>query len=568
MKLTGAQIVIQAFKDLGVEVVFGYPGGAILYVYDEIYKNPDLKHVLVRHEQGALHMADGYARVTGKPGVCIVTSGPGATNAVTGLATAHMDSIPMVVITGQVPLTMIGNDAFQEADIVGITRSCTKHNYLVKDINHLQKVLKEAFVVATTGRPGPVLVDIPKDIQQHTAEYLPMESVQVRSPKSVVRPDPKQIQKAFDLLLTAKTPLFYVGGGAVISDADSEIHELAHLLNVPVSMTLMGLGAFSGVDKLSLGMLGMHGTYFANMAIDNCDVLFAIGSRFDDRVTGKLSEFSIKSKKIHIDIDPANIGKNVKTEAPIVGDVKTVLQEMLKLAKKLTPEKLEGFKKQIEPWWKQVEEWKEKAPITYTQAMTEQTKPQYVLDQFYKLTKGDAIVTTDVGQHQMWTAQFYQFAKPKRWCTSGGLGTMGFGFPAAIGAQLAYPDSTVICVSGDGSIQMNIQELGTAVEWKLPVIIAILNNGYLGMVRQWQELFYDNRLSQVTFGCMPDFVKLAESYGAQGFCVTSPDQVIPVIEKALATRDRPTIIDFRVALEENVYPMVPAGKGIADIVLS
>ncbi|MBF0493261.1 MAG: biosynthetic-type acetolactate synthase large subunit [Deltaproteobacteria bacterium] len=568
MKLTGAQIVIQAFKDLGVEVVFGYPGGAILYVYDEIYKNPDLKHILVRHEQGAIHMADGYARVTGKPGVCIVTSGPGATNAVTGLATAYMDSIPLVVVTGQVALPMIGNDAFQEADVVGITRSCTKHNYLVKDINQLQKVLKEAFVVATTGRPGPVVVDIPKDIQQHSAEYLPMESVQVRSPKRVTRPDHKQIQKALDLLLTAKSPLLYVGGGAVIADADPEIKELANLLHLPVSMTLMGLGAFPGTDALSLGMLGMHGTYFANMAIHHCDVLFAIGSRFDDRVTGKLSEFSVNSKKIHIDVDPANIGKNVKIEAPILGDVKTVLQEMLKLLRNLPSEKIEKFKKQIETWWKRIQAWKAKAPITYTQSMSEKTKPQYVLDQLYTLTQGDAIVTTDVGQHQMWTAQFYQLAKPKRWCTSGGLGTMGYGFPAAIGAQLAHPEATVICVSGDGSIQMNIQELGTAVEWKLPVIVAILNNGYLGMVRQWQELFYDNRLSQVTFGCMPDFVKLAESYGAQGFCVTEASQVIPVIQKALATRDRPTIIDFKVALEENVYPMVPAGKGVGDIVLA
>jgi len=566
MQLTGAQIVIESMKDLGVDLVFGYPGGAILYVYDEIYKHPEIKHILVRHEQGAVHMADGYARVTGKPGVVIVTSGPGATNTVTGLATAYMDSIPMVVFTGQVSVPMIGNDAFQEADVVGITRSCTKHNYLVKDVKDLQRVIKEAFHVATAGRPGPVVVDIPKDVQQHLAEYVPMSEIKVRSPKGTAIGDPKQIQKGFDLLLSAKSPLFYVGGGAVLSNASKEVFELAHILDVPVAMTLMGLGAFPGVDSLSLGMLGMHGTYYSNMAINHCDVLFAIGSRFDDRVTGKLSEFSVKSKKIHIDIDPGNIGKNVKTEAPIVGDVKTVLKEMIQLAKQ--SKDVEAFKKQIAPWWKQIEEWRVKAPITYQQPMEGEVKPQYVIDQLYQLTKGDAIVTTDVGQHQMWAAQFFKFAKSHYWCTSGGLGTMGFGFPAAIGAQLAFPDATVICVSGDGSIQMNIQELGTAVEWKLPVIVAIMNNNFLGMVRQWQELFYDNRYSQVSFGVQPDFVKLAESYGAQGFRVDKPSEVIPVIQKAIATRDKPTIIDFVVALEENVYPMVPAGKGVGDIVLA
>jgi acetolactate synthase-1/2/3 large subunit len=566
MKLTGAEIVIQSMKDMGVDLVFGYPGGAILFVYDEIYKHPEIRHVLVRHEQGAVHMADGYARVTGKPGVVIVTSGPGATNTVTGLATAYMDSIPLVVFTGQVPTPMIGNDAFQEADVVGITRSCTKHNYLVKDVNQLQRVIKEAFAVATTGRPGPVVVDIPKDVQQQVAEYLPMDQIQVRSLRVMVEGDPEQIKKGFDLLLSARAPLFYVGGGAVLSHASKEVAELAYLMGIPVAMTLMGLGAFPGTDPLSLGMLGMHGTYFSNMAINNCDVLFAIGSRFDDRVTGKLSEFSVNSKKIHIDIDPSNISKNVKTDVPIVGDVKTVLRKMIQLAKEY--KKMDAFKKQIQPWWDQINQWKAKAPITYEQPMEGEVKPQYALDMLYQLTHGNAIVTTDVGQHQMWAAQFFKFAKSHYWCTSGGLGTMGFGFPAAIGAQLAFPEATVICVSGDGSIQMNIQELGTAVEWKLPVIIAIMNNNYLGMVRQWQELFYDNRLSQVTFGVMPDFVKLAESYGAQGFRVEKPKDVIPVIKQALATRDRPTIIDFVVALEENVYPMVPAGKGVGDIVLA
>jgi len=566
MKLTGAEIVIQAMKDLDVDLVFGYPGGAILFVYDEIYKHPEIRHVLVRHEQGAVHMADGYARVTGKPGVVIVTSGPGATNTVTGLATAYMDSIPLVVFTGQVPVPMIGNDAFQEADVVGITRSCTKHNYLVKDVNTLQQVIKEAFSVATTGRPGPVVIDIPKDIQQHTAEYVPMESLKVRPPKVTPQGTHNQIKKGFDLILSSRAPLFYVGGGAVLSQAADEVKELAHLMGVPVAMTLMGLGAFPGTDPLSLGMLGMHGTYFSNMAINNCDVLFAIGSRFDDRVTGKLSEFSVNSKKIHIDIDPSNVGKNVKTDVPIVGDVRHVIKEMIKMAKE--SKGIDAFKKQIKPWWDQIEQWKAKAPITYEQPKEGAVKPQYVLDMLYKMTKGEAIVTTDVGQHQMWAAQFFKFAKSHYWCTSGGLGTMGFGFPAAIGAQLAHPEKTVICVSGDGSIQMNIQELGTAVEWKLPVIVAILNNNFLGMVRQWQELFYDSRLSQVTFGCMPDFVKLAESYGAQGFRVEKPQDVVPVIEKALKTRDKPTIIDFVVALEENVYPMVPAGKGVGDIVLA
>ncbi len=481
MQLNGAQIVIQALKDLGVDLVFGYPGGAILFVYDELFKNPEIRHVLVRHEQGAVHMADGYARVTGKPGVAIVTSGPGATNTVTGLATAWMDSIPMVVISGQVPTPMIGNDAFQEADVVGITRSCTKHNYLVKDIRDLQRVMKEAFVLASTGRPGPVVVDIPKDIQQMTTEYVPMSEVVVRNKGQIPKADPKQIQKAFELLLTAKAPLFYVGGGAVLSNAADEVTELARLVGAPVSMTLMGLGAFSGTDTQSLGMLGMHGTYYANMAINECDVLFAIGSRFDDRVTGKLSEFSVNSKKIHIDVDPGNIGKNVETEAPIVGDVKQVLQEMIVLAKNSS--QLESYKKQIQPWWDKIEKWREKAPITYNQPKTGEIKPQYVIDQLYQLTQGNAIVTTDVGQHQMWAAQFYKFAKTRRWCTSGGLGTMGFGFPAAIGAQMAEPDAQVICFSGDGSIQMNIQEIGTAVEWKLPVIVAILNNKFLGMAR-------------------------------------------------------------------------------------
>ncbi len=566
MKLTGAQIFIQALKDEGVDLIFGYPGGAILHVYDELYKHPEIRHVLVRHEQGAVHAADGYARVTCKPGVALVTSGPGATNTVTGLATAYMDSIPMVVISGQVPLPMIGNDAFQEADIVGITRPCTKHNYLVKDVRDLQRIMKEAFHIARTGRPGPVLVDIPKDLQLHQAEYLPYDQVKVRSPRSTLKGHPGQIKKGWDLIKEAKRPLFYVGGGAVLSQASEELRKLADLTKIPVAMTLMGLGAYSGTDERSLGMLGMHGTYYSNMAINECDVLFSIGARFDDRVTGKLSEFSKGSKKIHIDIDPANVGKSVAVEVPIVGDVKHVLAEMIKMAE-ADPAFLQQYQEQIRSWWDQINQWREKAPMGYQQGPKD-IRAQYVIDMLYQKTKGEAIVTTDVGQHQMWAAQFYHFKEPHRWCTSGGLGTMGFGFPAAIGAQLAYPDKTVICITGDGSIQMNIQELATAVEWKTPVIIAILNNHFLGMVRQWQELFYENRYSEVDLNVQPDFVKLAEAYGAVGLRATVKEEVIPVIEQALKVRDRPVVIDFVTTLEDNVYPMVPAGGAVSDIVLA
>ena len=566
MKLSGAQIFIQALKDEGVDLIFGYPGGAILHVYDELYKHPEIRHMLVRHEQGAVHAADGYARVTGKPGVALVTSGPGATNTVTGLATALMDSIPMVVISGQVPLSMIGNDAFQEADIVGITRPCTKHNYLVKDVRDLQRIMKEAFHIARTGRPGPVLVDIPKDLQLHQAEYLPYDQVKVRSPRTTVQGHIGQIKKGWELLKTAKKPLLYVGGGAVLSQASEELKKFAYLTKIPVAMTLMGLGAFPGTDELSLGMLGMHGTYYSNMSINECDVLFSVGARFDDRVTGKLSEFSKHSKKIHIDIDPANVGKSVAVDVPIVGDVKYVLGEMLKMAE-ADPDFIIKYHEQIRPWWEQITQWREKAPMGYQQGPKE-IRAQYVIDMLYQMTKGDAIVTTDVGQHQMWAAQFYHFKEPHRWCTSGGLGTMGFGFPAAIGAQMAYPDKTVICITGDGSVQMNIQELATAVEWKTPVIIAILNNHFLGMVRQWQELFYDNRYSEVDLKVQPDFVKLAEAYGAVGLRASVKDEVVPVIEQALKVRDRPVVIDFVTTLEDNVYPMVPAGGAVSDIVLA
>ncbi len=567
MKLTGAQIFIQALKDEGVDLIFGYPGGAILHVYDELYKHPEIRHVLVRHEQGAVHMADGYARVTGKAGVALVTSGPGATNTVTGLATALMDSIPLVVISGQVPLSMIGNDAFQEADIVGITRSCTKHNYLVKDVKDLQRIMKEAFHIAVTGRPGPVLVDLPKDLQLHQGEILPYAQVKVRSPRSTLQGHPGQILKGWVLIRQSKMPLFYVGGGTVLSRASAELMELARRTHIPVAMTLMGLGAFPGTDDQSLGMLGMHGTYYSNMAINQCDVLFSIGARFDDRVTGKLSEFSKGSRKIHIDIDPANVGKSVAVEVPIVGDVKHVLQEMIKLAEADEAFLKKDYHRQIQPWWDQINQWRAKAPMGYDQGPKD-IRAQYVIDMLYQMTNGDAIVTTDVGQHQMWAAQFYHFKEPHRWCTSGGLGTMGFGFPAAVGAQLAFPEKKVICITGDGSIQMNIQELATAVEWKTPVIIAIMNNRFLGMVRQWQELFYDNRYSEVNLNVQPDFVKLAESYGAVGLRASVKDEVKPAIAQALKVTDRPVVIDFVTTLEDNVYPMVPAGGSVSDIVLA
>lgn len=566
MKMTGAQILIQGLKDQGVDLIFGYPGGAVLHIYDELFRHSDIHHVLVRHEQAAVHMADGYARVLGRPGVALVTSGPGATNTVTGLATAFMDSIPLVVISGQVPLPMIGNDAFQEADIVGITRPCTKHNYLVKDINDLQRILKEAFYLASSGRPGPVLVDIPKDLQLHEAEYIPHEEVPVRNRRQFFHPHRGQIKKAWDLIKEAKKPLLYVGGGTVLSKASPELTRFAEMTQIPVAMTLMGLGGFSGTHQQSLGMLGMHGSYYANMAITDCDVLISVGARFDDRVTGKLSEFSKHSRKIHIDIDPGNVGKSVAVEVPVVGDVKNVLTDILMMAE-AEKGSVESLKAQIQPWWEQIRQWKEKAPMAYEQGPKD-ISAQYVIDMLYEMTGGDAIVTTDVGQHQMWTAQFYKFKDPNSWCTSGGLGTMGYGFPAAIGAQLARPDKRVICVSGDGSIQMNIQEIATAVEWKTPVIVAIMNNHFLGMVRQWQELFYDNRYSEVEMKVLPDFVKLAESYGAAGFQAKVKDDVKKVIAQALEITDRPIIIDFQTTLEDNVYPMVPAGGAVSDIVLA
>lgn len=564
--MTGAQIFLRTLADLGVEYLFGYPGGVLLYVYDEIYKQNKVKHVLVRHEQGATHMADGYARVTGKPGVVLVTSGPGATNTVTGLATAMMDSVPVVCFTGQVPVHLIGNDAFQEADIVGITRPCTKHNYLVKDVKDLERIIRQAFYIATSGRPGPVLVDIPKDVTLATTEYQGLKGVSMRGYKPETVPPSGPMEKAIELIYASKRPVLYMGGGVVASGAADLVHEFSEKLNLPVGITLMGLGGFPGSHPLSMGMIGMHGGYWANMAMNNADLLIALGPRFDDRVTGDLKKFAVKAKKIHLDIDATSIGKNVAVDVPLVGDAKAVLKELLKIVDR-NPDRALEYRDTLKPWHEQIRKWKEEHPIYYPQDLNGDLRPQYVIQKIYDVTKGDAIITTDVGQHQMWAAQIFPFEKPRRWCTSGGLGTMGYGFPAAIGAQMAYPKDTVFCISGDGSIQMNIQELATAVQYRLPVKVAIINNFYLGMVRQWQEYFYGRRYSESEIQAMPDFVKLAESYGAVGFLCKRPKDVEPILKESLKVR-KPVLIDFQVAKEENVLPMVPAGKALDDMLLA
>ncbi len=563
MELTGAKIVIQTLLDLGVSTVFGYPGGAVLFIYDEIYKEKKLTHILTRHEQGALHAADGYARVSGEVGVAIVTSGPGATNAVTGLATAYMDSIPMVCITGQVPVPLIGNDAFQEADIVGITRSCTKHNYLVRDVKDLARVLREAFHIAKTGRPGPVLVDIPKDVTTQITEYVNRsEEVKIRSYRPNLKGHAGQIKRAVTLLKNAQRPMIYTGGGVVLSNASDELFHFTEQMNAPITNTLMGLGAFPASDGRFVGMLGMHGTYEANMAVSHCDLLIAIGARFDDRVTGKLSEFAPHAKILHIDVDPTSISKNVHVDIPIVGDVKLVLEQ---INKQIESKSFQKSKPDMTPWWQLVEEWRSKDSLAYTQGESA-IEAQYVIQKLCELTKGNAIVATDVGQHQMWAAQFYDFDRPRRWVTSGGLGTMGFGLPAAMGAQIAKPDDTVVVISGDGSIQMNIQELATCLQYKLPVITIILNNGFLGMVRQWQEFFYERRYAETDMSHQPDFVKLAEAYGALGLRAKKPNEVEPAIKEALAS-GRTAIIDIHIRPEGNVYPMVPAGAALNDMIL-
>ncbi|MFA5255507.1 MAG: biosynthetic-type acetolactate synthase large subunit, partial [Candidatus Omnitrophota bacterium] len=544
-----AQILIESLKKEGVEIIFGYPGGQVLPIFDKLYGSP-LKLILTRHEQAAAHAADGYARATGKVGVCLATSGPGATNLVTGIATAYMDSIPMVAITGQVKSFLIGNDAFQEADITGITRPITKHNYLVEDVKDLARTVKEAFHIASTGRPGPVLIDLPADIQMQEAEFVYPQKVNIRGYNPTYEGHPGQIKRAAKAISDSKRPVLYVGGGVIISDASKEVREFALANDIPVTMTLLGLGAFPQEHKLSLGMPGMHGTAYANHSIMESDLIIAVGARFDDRVTGKVDEFAPHAKVIHIDIDPASVSKSVEVDIPIVGDAKAILKHLIKSVKK--PD--------TKDWLKQIEAWKVKYPLKYKD--DGKIKPQYVLEEIWRATKGDAIICTEVGQHQMWTAQFYKFEKPRTMISSGGLGTMGYGFPAAIGAQFGKPKATVFDIAGDGSIQMNVQELATAVINKLPVKVAILNNGCLGMVRQWQELFYGKRYSYTTLDCMcPDFVKLAESYGAVGIRVTKKSEVRGAIERALKI-DNCVFIDFHIEEEENVYPMVPSGQAI------
>ncbi len=562
MELTGAEILVESLKKEGVDTLFGYPGGVVLNVYDVLY-DADIRHVLVRHEQAAVHAADGYARASGKVGVALTTSGPGATNTVTGLATAYMDSVPIVVFTGQVPTHLIGNDAFQEADIVGITRPCTKHNYLVKNVRDLPRIIKEAFYLARSGRPGPVLVDLPKDVLVGKTDYVYPDAAKLRGYNPTYEGHIGQIRKALRAIHEARRPVIYVGGGVIISNASRELTEFARRLRIPVTTTLMALGAFPGTDPLFLGMLGMHGTYRANMAVSHCDLLVAIGARFDDRVTGKLDEFAPNARIIHVDIDPTSISKNVVVDIPIVGDAKNVLKKMLGLVQ--GPE-WEDRERVLADWHREIEVWKEAHKLDYEQG-PDVIKPQYVVEQLREATGGDCIVATEVGQNQMWAAQYFTLDRPRCWLTSGGLGTMGYGFPAALGAQAAFPDRIVIDIAGDGSIQMNIQELATAVQYNLPVKVAILNNRFLGMVRQWQELFYRRRYAYTRLDVAPDFVKLAEAYGALGLRATRPDEVRPVIEKALA-HPGPVLMDFQVDPEEGVYPMVPAGAPLTNMLLT
>jgi len=563
-KITGSQAVVRCLQEEGVKIIFGYPGGAVIDLYDALM-DADIKNVLVRHEQGAVHAADGLARVTGQVGVALLTSGPGATNGVTGIATAYMDSIPLVVLTGQVPRALIGNDAFQEVDIVGITRPCTKHNYLVSKIEDLVPTIREAFHIARTGRPGPVLIDLPKDIMGSQLNYPEKTAINILSYQPTYKPHPVQIEKACKKIIKATRPVLYVGGGVILSDASKELTDLAIKLSIPVTMTLMGLGAFPGTHELSMGMLGMHGTYTANMAVAECDLLIAVGARFDDRVTGKLSEFATKAEIIHIDIDPTSISKNVRVHIPIVADCKNALTAINQWFDTKANVNIEEEAARHQPWFKLIRDWTAKHPLSY-KMNSGIIKPQYVIEMLDKHTKGQAIVTTEVGQNQMWAAQFYKFDLPRHIVTSGGLGTMGFGLPAAIGAQMAFPDKTVVDIAGDGSIQMNIQELATARQYNCPIKVAILNNSYLGMVRQWQELFYAKRYSSTTMDVTPDFVELAKAYGAVGLRATTESEVEPVIKEALAT-DNLVVMDFKIEREEGVYPMVPAGKANTEMLL-
>jgi acetolactate synthase-1/2/3 large subunit len=561
VKLKGADILIESLKCEGVKHLFGFPGGVVLPIYDRLHHEPDLSHFLVRHEQGAVHAADGYARASGRPGVALVTSGPGATNTVTGIATAYMDSIPLVVFTGQVPTGLIGNDAFQEADIVGITRPCTKYNVLVKSTADLARTVKEAFYIATTGRPGPVLVDLPKDVLTGEAEFAWPDKVQLRGYKPTTVGHPRQITLAAQMLSRASRPVILIGGGVILSDCHKEVLSLAEASNVPVLSTLMGLGGFPADHELFQGMVGMHGTFWANMALTHCDLILAIGARFDDRVTGKIEGFAPGAKIIHVDIDPTSISKNIAVHLPIVGDARNVLKHLVAEVEKITGDWVTGHG----PWLEEIARWKKTTPLAYD-TRGDVIKPQAVIEEICRLTKGKAIISTEVGQNQMWTAQFYRFNRPRSFLTSGGLGTMGYGLPAAIGAQVAFPDATVVDIAGDGSIQMNIQELMTAVQYNLPVKVAILNNQFLGMVRQWQQLFYDKRYSSTCLQCSPDFVKLADAYGAVGLRATKPSEVTPVLKEALKVK-RPVLMDFVVAREENVYPIVPAGATINNMLL-
>ena len=566
MQLTGAEIVIRCLQEENVDYVFGYPGGSVLYIYDELFKQDKIKHVLVRHEQAAVHAADAYSRSSNKMGVCMVTSGPGVTNAVTGIATAYMDSIPMVVLTGQVPTHYIGEDAFQECDTVGITRPCVKHNFLVKDVRDLAVTLKKAFYLAKTGRPGPVLVDIPKDITMHKCAFEYPKTIEMRSYNPVVKGHPGQIKKAVQLILDAKRPLIYAGGGVILSNASSGLIKLAHLLGFPVTNTLMGLGGYPSTDGQFLGMLGMHGTYEANMAMQTADLIVAVGARFDDRVIGNQVHFaSVPRKIIHIDIDPSSISKRVKVEVPIVGDVGEVLEA---LCKQLTAHKDKPEPKALAAWWKDIDAWRSKQSLKYKQGK-EIIMPQYVVEKLYEITGGDAFITSDVGQHQMWAAQYYKFDKPRRWINSGGLGTMGVGLPYAMGVKLANPKATVACITGEGSIQMNIQELSTAKQFRLPIKIINLNNRYLGMVRQWQEMFHGNRYAESYVDALPDFVKLAEAYGHVGMKIERPADVEPALREAFTKHKNDLVfMDFQTDQKANVYPMVAAGKGLSEMILA
>ena len=559
--LNGAEIIIEALREEQVEHIFGYPGGAVLHIYDAIYKQKDIVHVLSRHEQGAIHEADGYARASGKVGVAIVTSGPGLTNAVTGIATAHADSIPLVVFSGQVPSALIGNDAFQEVDAVGITRPCVKHSFLLKDVNDLAPTIKKAFHIARSGRPGPVLIDVPKDITGTFTTFSYPEGIEMRSYQPTIEGHVGQIKRALKSLKKAKRPMLYFGGGVILDNAAEHLTEVARRLNLPVTATLMGLGGYPGNDPQFLGMLGMHGTYEANLATHHCDVLFAVGARFDDRVTGDLKKFCPQAEIIHVDIDPSSIAKNVVVHIPIVGSVRAVLREMLR---QMGDEKAD--KAQTAAWWQQIEQWRAVNSLHYAKS-EDRIKPQQVIETLYKLTGGNAVIASDVGQHQMWVAQYFPFHEPRRWINSGGLGTMGFGYPAAIGAKVACPNEDVFCITGDGSIQMMIQEMTTALQYHIPVKILCLNNGYLGMVRQWQEFFYDKRYSMSYMESLPDFVKLAEAYGHSGVRIEKPQELENKLREVIAMKDKTVFVDIITDPTENVYPMIPAGGGQAEMIL-